>query len=86
MVQKNVFKTQDGVNIKFTGSVEKKSVVSMIESCSSGECDCDCDPELFKRIEGMDVSGEDGDVTIGLKGNISADEISEAVGKCDISS
>lgn len=84
MIQKNVFKTQDGVNIKFTGSVEKKNVVSMIESCSAGECDCDCDPEMFKRIEDMSVSGEDGDVTIGLKGDISADEISHAVENCDI--
>lgn len=84
MIQKNVTKSPFGVNVKFSGDITKESVSNMVESCSNGSCGCDCDPKLFEKIEGMEVSGEDGNVTIGLKGAIEVEEIQSAVEGCEL--
>ncbi len=55
-MNKNVFKTNEGVKINFTGSVEKQNIVKMVENCATGKCECMSD-ETKAKIINMEVSG-----------------------------
>ncbi|RLA79305.1 MAG: hypothetical protein DRG78_13180 [Epsilonproteobacteria bacterium] len=75
--------TNNGVKISFSGAVKKQNIVTMVENCSTGKCECMSD-ETKKKIEGMDVTGEDGDVELALSGDISKEEIEEALAKSTV--
>ena len=77
-MNKDVFKTQEGVKISFTGEVEKQNIVKMIENCSTGQCECMSD-ETRKKITNIEISGKDGDVSLDLSGDISKEEIEAAL-------
>lgn len=77
-MNKDVFKTQEGVKISFTGEVEKQNIVKMIENCSTGQCECMSD-ETRKKITNIEISGKDGDVALDLSGDISKEEIEAAL-------
>jgi hypothetical protein len=79
-MNKNVLKTNDGVKISFTGEVEKQNIVKMVENCATGQCDCMSD-ETKNKINKMEVSGKDGDVTIDLSGDVSKEEIEAALAR-----
>jgi len=68
----------NGVKISFSGEVKKQNIVTMIENCSTGKCECMSD-ETKKKIEGMEVSGVDGDVELKLSGDINKEEIEQAL-------
>jgi len=70
----------NGVKVTFSGEVAKQNVVSMVERCQTGQCDCMSD-ESKKKLEGLEVSGTDGNVELSIKGDITAEEIQEAVSK-----
>ncbi|GIT99996.1 hypothetical protein TSL6_05030 [Sulfurovum sp. TSL6] len=82
-MNKNVFKTNDGVKISFTGEVEKQNIVKMVENCATGQCDCMSD-ETKKKITNMQVSGKDGDVALDLSGEISKEEIEAALAQSKV--
>jgi hypothetical protein len=82
-MNKNVFKTQEGVKISFTGEVEKQNIVKMIENCSTGQCECMSD-ETRKKITHIEISGKDGDVALDLSGNVSKEEIEAALAKSKV--
>lgn len=82
-MEKNVFKTDSGVKVSFTGSVEKQNIVKMVNNCKSGQCECMSD-ETKKKITGMQVHGEDGDVQIELSGDIAKEEIEAALAKSKV--
>ena len=82
-MQKNVTKTQSGVKINFLGSVEKQNIVSMVQNCSTGACECMSDTTKAK-IKDMKVDGIDGDVELSLEGDISVNEIKEALAKSKV--
>ena len=82
-MKKNVFKTTDGVKIAFTGAVEKKNIIQMVENCKTGSCDCMTD-ETKKKIENMEVSGKDGEVHLDLSGEVSTDEIKAALARSKV--
>jgi len=79
-MNKNVFKTNQGVKISFTGAVEKQSIVKMVENCATGQCECMSD-ETKAKIQNMEVSGKDGDVALELSGDVSKEEIEAALAK-----
>jgi hypothetical protein len=79
-MNKNVFKTDNGVKISFTGAVEKQNIVKMVENCATGQCECMSDATK-KKITQMEVSGKDGDVALDLSGEISKEEIEAALAK-----
>ncbi|MEJ2501658.1 MAG: hypothetical protein P8Y65_11200 [Campylobacterales bacterium] len=58
-----VTKGLSGIKVAFSGGVEKQSVVSMVERCQGGQCDCMSD-EAKKKIEGLEVAGENGSVEL----------------------
>ena len=80
---KNVFKTGEGVKISFTGAVEKKNIITMVENCKTGSCECMTD-ETKKKISNMEVSGEDGKVHLNLSGEVSKEEIEAALARSKV--
>ncbi|MFK5938455.1 MAG: hypothetical protein QM497_08680 [Sulfurimonas sp.] len=79
-MKKEVRKTDFGVKINFLGKVQKSNIITMVQNCSSGKCECMSDTTKAK-IKDMKVEGLDGDVKLSLKGSISVDEIQTALKK-----
>ena len=79
-MNKNVFKTNEGVKISFTGEVKKQNIVQMIENCSTGQCECMSD-ETREKITNIEISGKDGDVALDLSGDVSKEEIEAALSR-----
>jgi uncharacterized pyridoxal phosphate-containing UPF0001 family protein len=77
-MNKNVFKTTDGVKISFTGAIQKEKVLKMVENCATNSCDC-MSPATKAKISDMQVSGEDGNIELNLRGEISKVEIEKAL-------
>jgi len=82
-MQKNVSKTTDGVKINFLGSVQKQNIVTMVQNCSTGQCECMSD-DTKAKIKDMKVDGNDGNVELSLEGDISVEEIQEALAKSKV--
>ncbi len=82
-MNKNVFKTGEGVKISFTGEVEKQNIIKMVENCATGSCECMTD-ETKKKITNMEVSGKDGDVSLDLSGEVSKEEIEAALARSKV--
>ncbi|WP_456485541.1 hypothetical protein [Hydrogenimonas sp.] len=77
-MNKSVNRTQNGVKIAFTGEVKKENIVKMVENCATGECECMSD-DTKKKIQNMEVAGEDGAVELELTGDIDKEEIEAAL-------
>ena len=82
-MDKNVSKTNQGININFSGAVEKLNIVKMVENCATGQCECMSD-ETKNKITNMVFSGKDGDVALDLSGNVSKEEIEAALAKSKV--
>ena len=82
-MNKNVFKTNEGVKISFTGAVEKENIVNMVQNCQTGSCECMTD-ETKMKIQNMEVSGEDGEVNLNLTGEVSKEEIEAALSRSKV--
>ncbi len=82
-MNKDVFSIKNGVGIRFSGKVKKQNIVTMVENCSTGQCECMSD-ETKAKVKNMKVSGEDGDVSLELSGTISTNEIQEALLKSKV--
>ena len=80
MKKAEVSQINSGVKITFSGTVAKQNVVEMVERCQTGKCDCMSD-ESKKKIEGMQVRGEDGRVELSIDGDLDLKEIEAAVAK-----
>jgi len=79
-MNKNVFTTDKGVKISFTGEVQKQNILKMVENCSTGSCECMTD-ETKEKITNMEVSGKDGEVNLNLTGDVSKEEIESALAR-----
>jgi len=75
-----VTKQISGIKVAFSGNVEKQSVVSMVQRCQGGQCDCMSD-EAKKKIEGLEVTGEDGSVELNISGDLDVEAIEAALKK-----
>jgi len=82
-VKKEVSKTNNGVNIKFSGTVKKNSILTMVQNCQTGSCECISD-DTKEKIKDMQVTGEDGDVLLELSGEIQKEEIEAALAKSKV--
>lgn len=82
-MKKSVSLTTNGVNISFGGAVLKQNIVTMVENCATGKCECMSD-ETKKKITNMQVDGSDGDVNLQLTGDITKLEIEEALAKSKV--
>lgn len=82
-MKKSVFKTTNGVKINFTGEVEKEQIDKMVENCATGACEC-MSSETKEKIKDMRVEGEDGAVELNLVGDMSKEDIEEALAKSKV--
>ena len=82
-MQKRIQTFNGGVKIDFSGDVKKQNIVLMVENCKTGRCECMSDATKAK-IESMEVLGEDGEVSIKLSGEITTQEIKEAVARSKV--
>ena len=82
-MNKEVQKTDSGINISFTGVVEKQNIVKMVENCATGNCECMSD-ETKAKVKDMKVSGKDGNVTLALSGDLQKEEIEAALAKSKV--
>jgi len=82
-VKKEVSNSDEGVDIKFSGFVTKEKIETMVNNCKSGQCECMSDTTKAK-ITDMHVSGENGNVKLALSGDISEDDIKEALYKSKV--
>ncbi|MEN4053178.1 MULTISPECIES: hypothetical protein [Sulfurimonas] len=82
-MQKNVSKTQNGVKINFLGSVAKQNIVTMVQNCATGQCECMSD-DTKAKIKDMQVEGSDGNVELSLEGDVSVEEIQAALEKSKV--
>jgi len=80
MKKAEVTKQISGIRVAFSGDIEKQNVVSMVQRCQGGQCDCMSD-EAKKKIEGLEVSGEDGNVQLNIAGDLAVEEIEAALKK-----
>ena len=79
-MKKEVAQLGSGVSIKFSGAVKKSSIVTMVQNCKSGACECMSD-STKEKIKDMQVSGDDGEVLLSLSGEIQKEEIEAALAK-----
>ena len=77
-LKKEVQTTAQGVKIAFTGEVKKQNIVKMVENCATGQCECMSDATK-KKIQNMQVKGEDGAVELELTGDVAKEEIEAAL-------
>lgn len=80
MKKAEVTQERSGVRITFSGAVAKQNVVEMVQRCQSGQCDCMSNASK-RKIEGMEVRGEDGSVELAIAGDLDINEIEAAVAK-----
>ena len=75
-----------GVEIHLGEGIEKDKVDRMASKCGPGgsgcESDC-CDADFQAKIEGIDVSGVDDDVTMHLRGAVQATQVANIMSRCD---
>jgi hypothetical protein len=79
-MKKEITKLATGVKIIFTGEVKKKNIVSMVDNCSKGKCEC-MSEETKSKITNMEVNGINGNVDLLLEGKITKEEIELALSK-----
>jgi nicotinate-nucleotide pyrophosphorylase len=79
-MKKEVTQLRSGVSIKFSGAVQKESIVKMVQNCKTGACECMSD-DTKKKIKDMQVSGDDGEVLLELSGEVKKEEIEAALAK-----
>jgi uncharacterized OsmC-like protein len=78
-MEKKVIKTAQGVNINFSGEVEKDKIFKMVENCAHGQCDC-MKEDTKRKIKEMKVEEVDeGEIQIVLTGDMDKKEIDEAI-------
>ena len=82
-IEKKVIKVDNGVKINFLGAIEKNTVMTMVQNCAAGQCECMSD-ETKKKIQNMEVSGNDGDISLALTGDVSKEEIEAALAKSKV--
>jgi len=82
-VEKNLFKTDTGVKILFTGAVKREQIVNIVQNCATGQCECMSD-ETKQKISNMQVDGKDGKVELKLTGDVKKEEIEVALAKSKV--
>lgn len=83
MMNKSVKATGFGVKVSLNGAVKKQNIVTMVENCSTGKCECMSDATK-QKIKNIEVSGSDGDVELALSGEITPQEIESAMAKSKV--
>lgn len=77
---------EHGVEIHLGEGVEKSKCNAIAARCvpSGPGCNSDCcDTDFRSKIEGVDVSGEDDNVTMHLRGAVQASTVANVMSRCN---
>ncbi len=74
---------KNGINIFFTDEVKKENIVSMVQNCKQGQCEC-MSEETKQKITNMEVTDKEGVVKLTLDGSITEIEIRQALANSKI--
>ncbi|MEN8147286.1 MAG: hypothetical protein ABFR02_06685 [Campylobacterota bacterium] len=77
--------TPNGISATLSG-FKSEEVSAKIEACQEGSCECACDPEVMKKIESIDVSGNTNETKITVSGDIDAETIAPMMQECLLNS
>ncbi len=74
-------KSTDGVLINIIApDVKAEELENMVTSCQTGQCDC-MSPEMKQKITGMEITNDNGKLSLSVKGDITETDIAEAMKK-----
>ncbi|MEX0729526.1 MAG: hypothetical protein WED00_03605 [Aquisalimonadaceae bacterium] len=77
---------EDGVEISLGEGIEREKMDVLAAKCGPGGSGCDsdcCEPEFTSRVEGIDVSGVDDNITMHLRGAVHVNEVADKMSRCD---
>lgn len=77
----NVSNIKNGVKATLKG-FSTQDLNAKIEACQNGQCDCDCDPSLMQKIEGIELKEENGDATLTVTGDVDAQTLAPMMQSC----
>ena len=77
--------TANGISATLSG-FKMEDVSAKIEACQEGSCECACDPEVMKKIESIDISGNVNETYITVSGDIDAETIAPMMQECLLNS
>lgn len=82
-----IYQKTHGVDVHLEGEpILKENMDELSRLCAPDGPGCNsdcCTPEFKARVEGIDVEGMDGNVTMHVRGAVTAAEISSNLQKCD---
>lgn len=76
-----VSKVAGGVRIRITDeTVKKEDVQEIVDNCKHGRCECMSDVAKAK-VQAMDVKDEGGKISIDMIGDLSAEDVHQALAR-----
>ena len=73
--------TQQGIKATLSG-FDMKNVSEKIAACQEGSCECACDPEVMKKIDDINITGDSNNTTIEVIGDIDAETVAPMMQEC----
>lgn len=79
----NIKITDQANGIKaFLSGFSTEELNAKIEACKNGECACNCDPEMMRKIESIDLASVEGGSTITIIGAVDAQTLAPMMQEC----
>ncbi|MBN2869620.1 MAG: hypothetical protein JXK04_01550 [Campylobacterales bacterium] len=66
----------------FLSGFSTQELGTKIEACQNGQCDCDCDPELMQKIEGIELTSVEGGSILTVTGDVDAKTLAPMMKEC----
>lgn len=66
----------------FLGGFSTEELSAKIEACQNGQCECECDPTIMQKIEGIELSTVEGGSTITITGDVNAETLAPMMQEC----
>lgn len=66
----------------FLSGFSTQELGAKIEACQNGQCECNCDPELMKKIEGIDLVAVEGGSILTVTGDVDAQTLEPMMQEC----
>lgn len=66
----------------FLGGFSTEELNTKIEACQNGVCDCDCDPAIMQKIEGIELTSVEGGAILTVRGDVDANTLAPLMKEC----
>ncbi|MDO9306089.1 MAG: hypothetical protein Q7T77_12255 [Sulfuricurvum sp.] len=66
----------------FLSGFSTEELSAKIEACKTGECSCNCDPEIMQKIEGIELTTVEGGSMLSITGNVDANTLAPMMKEC----